>query len=300
MSEAYVNTRMPTEAPAATSASATRRERCLKCAVMKESGNLSCCARGGAWFQKCGDAGDTTFDHTWTEGIEACERKSFGTCVCEMNALWWASRWQLCLSPQPLQVRLLVPLRIRRQLLVLQRQRCRLQSPLPVCLLPISTTVGVDGMGVYVAYVNFHMRAEVLPTTSATSINSRRRCPKCGKVKKSGKLSCCARSAAWFQKCGDANDSTFDHTWFEGVQACDGFTNFLSFTEPAQVMRHHGTIISQSANKTWPRNFINERDHIRPTDTVSTDGTEDTEESFKLAKNVALTSLLFIVVPLQT
>ena len=45
---------------------------CPKCNITKKSGTLSCCARGGAWFKNCGDVGDTQFDHTWAEGIEAC------------------------------------------------------------------------------------------------------------------------------------------------------------------------------------------------------------------------------------
>ena len=28
---------------------------------MEKSGKLSCCARGGAWFNNCGDAGDAKF-----------------------------------------------------------------------------------------------------------------------------------------------------------------------------------------------------------------------------------------------
>ena len=46
---------------------------CSKCGTVKKSGKLSCCARGGAWFQKCGDAAGRNVDHTWAEGIEACK-----------------------------------------------------------------------------------------------------------------------------------------------------------------------------------------------------------------------------------
>ena len=46
---------------------------CSKCGTMKKSGKPSCCARGGAWFKNCGDAGDPKFDYTWTEGIHACK-----------------------------------------------------------------------------------------------------------------------------------------------------------------------------------------------------------------------------------
>ena len=43
--------------------------KCSKCSTNK-NGKSSCCARGGSWFQKCGNAGD---DHTWAEGVEACK-----------------------------------------------------------------------------------------------------------------------------------------------------------------------------------------------------------------------------------
>ena len=46
---------------------------CTKCSTVKKSGKRSCCALGGAWFKNCGDAGDRHFDHTWSEGIQACK-----------------------------------------------------------------------------------------------------------------------------------------------------------------------------------------------------------------------------------
>ena len=48
---------------------------CSKCGSLKRSGKRSCCARGGAWFKNCGDAGDTQFDHTWAEGMKACKSR---------------------------------------------------------------------------------------------------------------------------------------------------------------------------------------------------------------------------------
>ena len=61
---------MSTEASTVTT-SVSGKE-CSKCGNTKTSGKLSCCARGGTWFKKCGDAGDTKFDHSWVEGIQAC------------------------------------------------------------------------------------------------------------------------------------------------------------------------------------------------------------------------------------
>ena len=47
---------------------------CPVCGTMSTSGTRSCCAPGGAWFQKCGYADDPDFEHTWTEGIQACKQ----------------------------------------------------------------------------------------------------------------------------------------------------------------------------------------------------------------------------------
>ena len=49
---------------------------CAVCGIMKTSGARSCCVRGGAWFKKCGDPGDVRFEHTWTEGVQACKQVS--------------------------------------------------------------------------------------------------------------------------------------------------------------------------------------------------------------------------------
>ena len=65
---------LPAEAPIATSPSlVSSSNRCAKCGTIKKSGKRSCCARGGAWFKNCGDAGETPFGHTWAEGVQACK-----------------------------------------------------------------------------------------------------------------------------------------------------------------------------------------------------------------------------------
>ena len=45
-------------------------------------------------------------------------------------------------------------------------------------------------------------------------------CPKCGTIRKSGKISCCGFGGSWFKKCGGTGDQKLEHTWFEGIQAC--------------------------------------------------------------------------------
>ena len=66
---------LPTETPSMGNVSAVSSSSsgCVKCGTTKRSGKRSCCAPGGAWFKNCGNAGDTKFDHTWVEGIEACK-----------------------------------------------------------------------------------------------------------------------------------------------------------------------------------------------------------------------------------
>ena len=54
---------------------------CPKCGKSK-AGKLTCCVRGGAWFRNCGNPGDPKFEHTWTEGIESCNRKLLYDTMC--------------------------------------------------------------------------------------------------------------------------------------------------------------------------------------------------------------------------
>ena len=45
-------------------------------------------------------------------------------------------------------------------------------------------------------------------------------CPRCGAIAKSGKTSCCGRGGSWFKNCGGVGSTKFQHTWYEGIQAC--------------------------------------------------------------------------------
>ena len=70
LTNAYTPTSTATTLPIATTAGPPA---CPKCGIIRKSGFHSCCAGGGAWYKKCGDPGDSQFDHTWNEGIESCE-----------------------------------------------------------------------------------------------------------------------------------------------------------------------------------------------------------------------------------
>ena len=37
-------------------------------------GLVTCCGFGGSWQGKCGKPGDTNFEHSWNEGVQACSK----------------------------------------------------------------------------------------------------------------------------------------------------------------------------------------------------------------------------------
>jgi len=50
------------------------KQACSKCGKFTKSGRVSCCAPGGAWFQKCGGStANKKFEYSWIEGVEACK-----------------------------------------------------------------------------------------------------------------------------------------------------------------------------------------------------------------------------------
>merc|ERR1711920_479225 len=52
------------------------------------------------------------------------------------------------------------------------------------------------------------------------------RCPKCGNIEKSDKISCCGRGGSWFRNCGSAGNANLDHTWHEGIRVCNARAQF--------------------------------------------------------------------------
>ena len=49
---------------------------CPRCGTIGKSDKMSCCGRGGSWFDNCGGAGNAKLHHTWYEGIQACKARS--------------------------------------------------------------------------------------------------------------------------------------------------------------------------------------------------------------------------------
>ena len=55
--------------------------KCSKCGTFKKSGRVSCCAPGGAWYKNCASDGNRNAYHSWSEGVDACQRKF--NCNCQ-------------------------------------------------------------------------------------------------------------------------------------------------------------------------------------------------------------------------
>ena len=49
---------------------------CPRCGTIGKSGKMSCCGRGGSWFNNCGGAGNIKLHHMWSEGIQACTART--------------------------------------------------------------------------------------------------------------------------------------------------------------------------------------------------------------------------------
>lgn len=52
----------------------TKNKVCINCGELK-TGEASCCGKGGDWANKCGNADDPRFYHSWSDGLLACESK---------------------------------------------------------------------------------------------------------------------------------------------------------------------------------------------------------------------------------
>ena len=138
------------------------------------------------------------------------------------------------------------------------------------------------------------MHTEVVATTSPSAVRGKR-CPKCG-VKKSGELSCCARGGAWFNNCGDEEDTNVDHTWTDGIQACKGFVSlFLGNNQQSQVILRHEPTHAQ-LNDTRTQNGPQQKtiDSIILKSDMSTVGISNFEGFCSLSKVTVFISILSI------
>ena len=105
------------------------------------------------------------------------------------------------------------------------------------------------------------------PATTSVSVISSKRCSKCGTVKKSGKISCCARGGDWFKKCGVAGDANFNHTWGEGIKVCEGFA--ISLLEKARAEAYDAKFMTQPKSTSELRIVVPRDINTHSTDRVS-------------------------------
>ena len=81
-----------------------------------------------------------------------------------------------------------------------------------------------------------------MQSLAARTTTISRVCPKCGTIEKSGQNSCCGRGGAWFGKCGTADNTNFEHTWYEGIKGC------RARRQPKAVMGHQPDVASQNTH----------------------------------------------------
>ena len=120
------------------------------------------------------------------------------------------------------------------------------------------------------------------PTTtkSLSLASSIKECPTCAKMKKSGKLSCCARGGAWFNNCGDTDDKNFDYTWGEGIQSCNGFAGSISVKLALQLKLHNMGVMAYPVSSAQSRNATQKKTRFHlPVSTLNvTTGTIDSDD----------------------
>ena len=63
----------------------TASSACLTCGIVTKSGKLSCCARGGSWFGKCGAPSEKKRQYAWHEGIEACKARQSRAAIAQVQ-----------------------------------------------------------------------------------------------------------------------------------------------------------------------------------------------------------------------
>ena len=120
-------------------------------------------------------------------------------------------------------------------------------------LCPINNMVGIDVSG----------KSPADPSTTSQELSlqktSIKECPTCAKMKKSGKLSCCARGGAWFKNCGDSDDTKVNHTWTEGIQACSNVVGYISVKSSLQTKFHDEGVMTHAHNNAAPRRINTSR-----------------------------------------
>ena len=110
-------------------------------------------------------------------------------------------------------------------------------------------------------------------------------CPKCSIIKRSGELSCCARGGSWHNQCSDSSDPTFDHTWNEGIQACNNFASAAWIADQAEISREEALDYPSTNAASQHHNYVRDRDYV---------GAVDSTEYLSVSKTFVCTILFFV------
>ena len=207
---------------------------CPKCGTTKKSTKLSCCARGGTWFKNCGDIGHPNVDHTWAEGIQACKSRLLRSWFCDFTV------WVFCDGRDYLDAYHLWYVGHLYSVTTEAKNSNNMGVQFLATIASVSraatTTSGTASTFSKLfewnniqSYWSCSISCVIAlphslpdpPAKTSPSMGSRvNGCPKCGSTRKYGTSSCCARGGAWFKNCGDTDNTNFDHTWAEGIEAC--------------------------------------------------------------------------------
>ena len=96
-----------------------------------------------------------------------------------------------------------------------------------------------------------------------------------------------AADRAWFKNCGDGGDTTFDHTWAEGIQACKGFVSSRLADPSLRVIPSH------------PQNASQRQTNRYRAVSMANAGVQDCAECFGSPKIIVFICVLFILLHLQ-
>ena len=291
---------------------------CPKCGTKLNSGKPSCCAPGGAWFKNCGTDGDTQFGHTWHEGLQACKRKFVITRIHANRPLKWFLFVRI--SPDVVKARnTLAPLASVTGAPPSTCPKCGVNKAgkrsccfrdgawFKNCGADGDTQFDhtwleggqacegetlVDALAIFSRSTEHWTIVVFVPISSddakTTPIvkTSPSTCAKCGTKKKSGKRSCCYLGGAWFKKCGEESNQDFDHTWLEGIRACE------DVREEAQGQ----AVLSDQTNNTLRRS--DSQHHVNGV-ISGAGGDTDNGHSRSYASLSVLISVLLVAVQIQ-
>ena len=149
-----------------------------------------------------------------------------------------------------------------------------------------------------VAALHSSIPTEAVTTTAAAAVSINKGCSKCGTLKKSGKLSCCARGGDWFKNCGDISDLNFGHTWVEGIQACTRFVKLSSVESSELLMMNYDRSKAQSLTVVQSPNTTHHQTNVYPI--VNSDTVNDFKDRVERTKIITCVCLLLISLQLIT